>query len=69
MSTFSLMIIINREAREIMYLVASVCPSVGQQRAKKSHYQSKVFVCVSSNHADAFDRLLIPVIRWEKENC
>ncbi len=30
-----------------------------QQRAKKSHYQSEVFVCVSSNRADAVDRLLI----------
>ncbi len=30
-----------------------------QQRAKNSHYQSKVFVRVSSNRADAVDRLLI----------
>ena len=30
-----------------------------QQRAKKSHYQSRVFVCVSSDRADAVDRLLI----------
>ncbi len=30
-----------------------------QQRAKKSHYQSYVFVCVSSNRVDAVDRLLI----------
>ncbi len=36
-----------------------------QQRAEKSHYQSKVFVfvsssvCVSSSCADAVDRLLI----------
>ncbi len=30
-----------------------------QQRAKKSHYQSKVFVCVSNNRADAVDWLLI----------
>ena len=30
-----------------------------QQRARKSNYQSKVFVCVSSNRADAVDRLLI----------
>ncbi len=70
-------IIINSEAREIMYLVASVCPffclSVSaltaeplgallcrvRQRAKKSHYQSKVFVCVSNSRADAVDRLLI----------
>ena len=41
-------LIIDCEAREIMYLVASVrlfvCLCV--QRAKKSHYQSKVFVCV-----------------------
>ncbi len=30
-----------------------------QQRANKSHYQSKVFVYVSNNHADAVDQLLI----------
>ncbi len=30
-----------------------------QQRAKKSHYQSRVFVCVSNNRADVVDRLLI----------
>ena len=30
-----------------------------QQRAKKSHYQSRVFVSVSNNRADAVDRLLI----------
>ncbi len=30
-----------------------------QQRAKKSYYQSKMFVCVSTNRADAVDRLLI----------
>ena len=30
-----------------------------QQRAKKTHYQSEVFVCVSSNHADVVDWLLI----------
>ena len=30
-----------------------------QQRAKKSHYQSKVFVCVLNNRADGVDRLLI----------
>ncbi len=50
-----------------MYLVASVRPSVSvlgfaecaQQRAKKGHYQSEEFVCVSNNHADAVDRLLI----------
>ncbi len=29
------------------------------QRAKRSHYQSEVFVCVSNNHADAVDQLLI----------
>ncbi len=63
-------IIIDREAREIMYLVASVCPSVRQsilgarlcrvqQRAKKSDYQSAEFVCVSNCRADAADRLLI----------
>ena len=46
-----------------MYLVASVCPSVRpsvcQQRAKKGHYQSEEFVCVSNNRADAVDLLLI----------
>ncbi len=53
-----------------MYLVASVRPSPisrlnrltydrVQQRAKKSPYQSRVFVCVSSNRADAVDRLLM----------
>ncbi len=30
-----------------------------QQIAKKSHYQSMMFVCVSSNRTDAVDRLLI----------
>ena len=30
-----------------------------QQRAKQSDYQSKMFVCVSNNHADAVDQLLI----------
>ncbi len=28
-------------------------------RAKKRHYQSKVFLCLSSNHAYAIDQLLI----------
>ena len=42
----------------------SVRPSVrlsalSRQRAKKSHYQFKVFVCVSNGRADAVDRLLI----------
>ncbi len=59
-------IFIDREAREIMYLVASVRPSVRPSvrrsplsRLKKSHYQPRVFVCVSSNRADAVDRLLM----------
>ncbi len=30
-----------------------------RQRAKKSHYQFKVFVCVPNSRADAVDRLLI----------
>ncbi len=30
-----------------------------QQRAKKSHYQSKGFICVCNNRSDAVDRLLI----------
>ena len=30
-----------------------------QQRSKKSHYQSKVFVCVLNNRGDVVDRLLI----------
>ncbi len=64
--------IINREAREIIELVASVCPSVRpyvclsvsarlcrvQQRARESHNQSEEFVCVSNNRADAVDLLL-----------
>ena len=38
----------------------SVRPSVClQQRAKKSRYQSEVFVCVSTYRVDAVDRLLI----------
>ena len=44
------MIFINREAREIIHLVASVCLSVCLQtfsRLNKSHYQSKAFLCVS----------------------
>ncbi len=77
---FDLLIFIDREAREIMYLVASVrpsvrpsvCPSVRlyvrallfepfvcRLIAWRSHYQSKMFVCVSTNRADAVDRLLI----------
>ncbi len=47
----------------------SVCMSVRlsvsvrvQQRAKKGHYQSEEFVCVSNNRADAVDRLLMIVI-------
>ncbi len=41
-------IFIDREAREIVYLVASVRLSVCVLSClKKSHYQSKVFVCVS----------------------
>ncbi len=52
---FPHLFIIDREAREIMYLVASVRPSVRvcvclsfrPLLPKKSHYQSKVFVCVS----------------------
>ncbi len=49
-------------------MVASVRPSVCQstlsrlnrlKRPEKSHYQSKVFVCVSNNRTDAVDRLLI----------
>ena len=44
-------------------VLGSVRPSVRlcrvQQRAKKSYYQSRVFVCVSSNRMDAVDRLLI----------
>ncbi len=82
-NVFSQHFIIDREAREIMYLVASVCPSVcpsvrlsvcpsvrptshgsrsifwraavdirgsalpSAAKGNKSHYQSKVFVCVS----------------------
>ncbi len=33
-----------------------------QQRAKKSHHQSEVFVCVLNNRTDAADRLLISSI-------
>ncbi len=46
--------IIDREAREIMYLVASVRLSVrlsvcvrSPVKSNRNHYQSKVFVCVS----------------------
>ncbi len=60
----------NREAlaRQLDNALGSVCLSVRlsvcllarqKQREKKSHYQPKVFVCVSSNRADAVDRLLI----------
>ena len=66
---------------EIMYLIASVRPSVRLYvRALlfepfdldfwKSHYQSKIVVCVSTNRADAVDRLLIlgqgRHLPWEK---
>ena len=54
----------------------SVCPSVclsvcalTQKRAKKSHYQSMEFVCVSNNHADAVDRLLIFEVTLGCLNC
>ena len=55
-----------------MYLLASVCPSVTAliisprclKRAEKSHFQSEVFVCVSTNRADAVDRLLICSCGW-----
>ncbi len=66
-TVFWLHFCIDCEARDIMYLVASVrpsaCPSFCQlcrvqQRAKKSYCQSMVFVCVLNNHADAVDRLL-----------
>ena len=89
-------IIIDREASEIMYLVASVSPSVRlsvrqsalsrlnrltydldlgarlcrvQQRAKRSHYQSEVFVCVSHNRVYAVDRLLIVIINASGGRC
>ncbi len=63
-------LIIDREAREIMYLVASVCPSVrlsvnALTAEPFDYYQSKIFVCVckcgacAANFADAVDRLLI----------
>ncbi len=32
-----------------------------QQRAKRGHYQSEVFVCVLNNRADAVDRHLISI--------
>ena len=61
-------LIIDHEAREIMYLVA-VCLSVRpfvRPSVNRSHYQSKVCVCVSvirgayaDNNVDAVDRLLI----------
>ncbi len=44
-----------------------VCPSVSaltnefetkMKRAENSHYQSEVFVCVSTNHVDAVGQLL-----------
>ena len=46
-------IFIDREAREIMYLVVSVRPSVRYHspgliaKSNNHHYQSKVIVCVS----------------------
>ena len=33
-----------------------------QQRAKKSHYQSKVFACVSNNREDAVVQALIYIL-------
>ena len=39
-----------------------------QQRAKKSNYQSKVFVCASNNHAGAVNRLLILLLFWLDSN-
>ena len=85
------LLIIDREAREIMYLVASICPPVRlfvclcalsyltrltydlKFGAKKSYYQSEVFVCVFNqwacavNCADAVDRLLIFITRVQLE--
>ncbi len=56
--SMALTVSIDREAREIMHLVASVCPSVrlsvcaltaepSAEKGNMSHYQFKVFVCVS----------------------
>ena len=44
---------------EVRFLACSGQLCRVQQSAKNSHYQSKLFVCVSSNHADAVDWLLI----------
>ncbi len=62
-------IFIDREAREIMYLVASVRLSVWVYPGHiihhyagiwaTCHYQSEEFVCVPNSRADAVDRLLI----------
>ncbi len=62
--------IIDREAREIMYLVAPVhplvCVCVCLSGVKGGHYRSEGFVCLSvikracaDNLADAVNRLLI----------
>ncbi len=37
----------------------SVCALTAEQRAKKSHYQSRVFVCVSNNCAYVVNQLLM----------
>ncbi len=69
-----IVIFVDREAREIMYFVVSIrqgrisrakllilrarlCRV--QQRTKKSHYQLKMFVCVSNNRMHPVDWLLI----------
>ncbi len=78
MCTFSRNIFIDREAREIMYLVASVRLSVRPSvcvrshgwKSNKSHYQSIKGVCLcvcdylayADNRADAVDRLLIDIV-------
>ncbi len=50
----------------------SVCLSVlgfaECSKEQRSHYQSKMFVCVSTNHADAVDRLLIDINVLNKEH-
>ena len=60
-------IFINCKAKEIVYLVASirqsvrpsVCLSVCLSNLSRMNGLTKIFVCVSTNCADAVDRLLI----------
>ncbi len=59
------MFVCQRSGAQRSILGARLCRV--QQRAKKSHYQSVVFVRVSSNRAEAVERLLMST--WFCRKC